>query len=151
MEELRILARTLVVNDSKILLVRNKGADFWYPPGGGWEYRRETITGCAVREVAEETGCKVAVKRMLWLQEFHVEGKIFFETFWLAELDEKSDKAAGKSRHIDLDPTGMVEEARWFKQEELVDLKVFPKRVKSFQDAISSILGTEDPFIGTFK
>jgi hypothetical protein len=29
MSELRILARTLVIHNSKILLVRNRGADFW--------------------------------------------------------------------------------------------------------------------------
>ena len=71
MKRLRVLARVLVLKDNKILLVRNKGANFWYPPGGGWEYAEETITECASREVNEETGYSVDIERLLWLQEFH--------------------------------------------------------------------------------
>ena len=67
----RILARTLTISDERVLLVRNKDADFWYPPGGGWEYNTETIKECAKREVYEETGYEIEIDRMLWLQEFH--------------------------------------------------------------------------------
>lgn len=149
---LRILTRTLVINDAKILLVRNKDANFWYPPGGGWEYEHETITECASREVKEETGYSVTIDRLLWLQEFHTEGKIFFETFWLAQLDEAiTQREHSLEQHVDLDPNGMVEEARWYTQDELLDLKVFPKRVKKYQDYIEKQAAIENPFIGTFK
>jgi ADP-ribose pyrophosphatase YjhB (NUDIX family) len=152
MSQLRILARALVIHNSKILLVRNKGANFWYPPGGGWEYETETITECASREVKEETGYDVVVDRMLWLQEFHTEGKTFFETFWLTRLDAPTPEHESElERHIDLDPDGMVEEGRWYTQDELVSLKVFPKRVKDYGDYLKELPGTKDPFIGTFK
>ena len=39
--KIRILARVIIYNKSKILLVRNKGESFWYPPGGQWEYEKE--------------------------------------------------------------------------------------------------------------
>lgn len=149
MLQLRVLARVLVVEDSKILLVQNKGADYWYPPGGGWEYEHETITECAAREVVEETGYEVSIDRLLWLQEFHTEGKIFFETFWLASIDAVQED--GLESHVDLDPNGVVEEARWFTQDELTDLKVFPVRVKLYRDYIEKQSVIEDPFIGTFK
>ncbi len=151
MKKLRILARTLVVDGDKILLVRNKDANFWYPPGGGWEYETETITECAAREVTEETGYKVDIEKMLWLQEFHEGEKIFFETFWLSKIS--SDNTQTESdviKHIDQDPDGAVEEAKWYTQDEIQDLTVFPKRVKSFATLIEEQKDTTDPFIGTF-
>lgn len=153
MPQLRILARTLVIDSSnKILLVRNRDADFWYPPGGGWEYTHETITECATREVKEETGYDVTIDRLLWLQEFHVEGKIFFETFWLSHLSQSSEQISNPpDRHADLDPEGLVEEASWYTQSELANLKVFPERIKLYQDFIEKQTAIDNPFIGTFK
>lgn len=147
---LRILARVVVRSGDKILLVRNRGAKYWYPPGGGWEYDHETITQCAIREVKEETGYDVAIDRMLWLQEFHTEGKIFFETFWLAHVDGEQNIQDEETlkQHIDADPDGMVEEGHWFMETELTDLKVFPERLKTFAN-LEPTSGV-DPFIGAF-
>ena len=151
MKNLRILARTLVVQDSEILLVRNKDADFWYPPGGGWEYETETITECAVREVKEETGYIVDIEKLLWMQEFHEGEKIFFETFWLSKISGLNTQTPEQVKHhIDLDPEGAVAEAKWFTKEEVESLKVFPKRIKSFSTMIDDQKHSIDPFIGTF-
>lgn len=147
--KIKILARVITYNkdNEKILLVKNKGTDFWYPPGGGWEYENENILECAKREVHEETGLLVDIKKMLYVQEFHESAEsIFFETFWIAEL---SHEQSLNENHIDLDPNGSVETAQWFNREELQDLKVFPKRLKNtFWDKITSALDSEDPFIG---
>ena len=147
--KIKLLARTITYDKDakKILLVKNKGAGFWYAPGGGWEYEKENILECAKREVHEETGMTVEVKRLLYVQEFHESAdSIFFETFWLAyPVDGQSLNEA----HIDLDPNGMVEAAKWYNKEELQDLKVFPKRLKNtFWDYVDSFLEGEDPFIG---
>lgn len=147
--KIKILARTVVYDGEKqkILLVKNKGANFWYAPGGGWEYDKENILECAKREVYEEVGVHVTVKKLLYMQEFHEStDTIFFETFWLAELTH--EQTLNRS-HVDLDPNGMVEDAQWFGREELRDLKVFPKRLKeTFWNNLSSFLTGEDPFIG---
>ena len=146
---IRLLARVVVYDaaTSKILLVRNKGTNFWYAPGGGWEHEKENILQCAVREVKEEAGLDVDVLRLLYLQEFHATvDTIFFEMFWLAKPtgDIKLDET-----HVDLDPNGAVEEARWFSKSDLQELKVFPKRLKNtFWDNVESALKSEDPFIG---
>lgn len=147
--KVRILARVVTYDpqENKILLVRNKGTNFWYAPGGGWEHERENILECAAREVKEEAGLDVEVLKMLYVQEFHAtEDTIFFEMFWLA-------KPGGATKlndlHIDLDPNGAVEEAKWFGKEDVQELKVFPKRLKNtFWDRIGSVLDGEDPFIG---
>ena len=146
---IRILARVVIYNpeDNKILLVKNKGTNFWYAPGGGWEYDKENILQCAEREVTEEVGLSVEIKRILYLQEFHAtEDSIFFETFWLAVPKAGTEI---NENHIDLDQNGQVETGRWFSKEELQDLKVFPKRLKNtFWDNIDKFIIEEDPFIG---
>jgi ADP-ribose pyrophosphatase YjhB (NUDIX family) len=152
MKKIKTVARVVVYdkNSERILLVRNKGASFWYPPGGTWEWERENILECAKREVFEETGLHVNIGRLIYMQEFHgieddVEN-IFMETFWMGEL---SHEQALDEHHIDLDPKGAVEEAKWFKKESIQELKVFPKRLKNtFWDNIGSFENNEDPFIG---
>ena len=147
--KIRLLARTVTYDKetNKILLVKNKGTSFWYAPGGGWEYEHENILECAKREVYEETGIHIEIKKLLYVQEFHESVEtISFEMFWLAIPinEQKLNK-----NHIDLDPEGSVETAQWFNKKELQDLEVFPKRLKdTFWDNVDSSLIKEDPFIG---
>ena len=133
MKKLRTISRVMVVNEDKLLLVRNRGANFWYPPGGGWEFEEESLAECAAREVAEETGYKVVVKDLIWVREFREDEKVFLETFWRASLSADNTQSTDTlSDHIDLDPNGIVDEAQWFSSAEIADLKVFPEIVKTF-------------------
>lgn len=145
----RILSRVIIydLTDKKLLLARNKDANFWYAPGGGWEHEKENLLECAKREVIEECGIKVEIKKLLYVQEFHAtEDTIFLELFWLG-LPESGQEI--DASHLDLDPNGQVEEVKWFSQSELQDLKVFPKRLKnSFWENISTLEDSEDSFIG---
>ncbi|MEK7660329.1 MAG: NUDIX hydrolase [Patescibacteria group bacterium] len=152
MKKIKPIARVITYkpDENKILLVRNKGTKFWYAPGGSWEYEIENIVECAKREVLEETGMHVEILKLLYLQEFHgIEGEIeniCLETFWLAKM---SHEQALNEAHIDLDPNGAVEEAKWFTKDDLQDLKVFPKRLKNtFWENIKFFAESEDPFIG---
>ena len=148
MKKLRVIARVLTIHQNRLLLVRNKGANFWYPPGGGWEYEEEVIKECAAREVAEETGYHVDIKNLLWVQEFRENDNVYFETFWRAELATANKQdVAGLESHIDLDGNGAVEEAKWFTEAELTDIKVFPERAKVFMTSAVEI--QPDPFIGS--
>ncbi|KKW30779.1 MAG: hypothetical protein UY72_C0003G0008 [Candidatus Uhrbacteria bacterium GW2011_GWD2_52_7] len=129
----------------KVLLVRNKDQDYWYPPGGGWEPGEEDIRTCGEREVAEETGQRVTIQRLIYTQQFQASPEvIFLEWFWLAHPDGDTKIRDG---HIDLH--GIVAEARWFSSEELQSVKVFPKRLKTtFWDNLSRWNQDEDPFLG---
>jgi len=42
---------------------------FWYLPGGGME-GDETLIECGIREVQEETGLEVRIKRLMYIREF---------------------------------------------------------------------------------
>lgn len=144
--KLRAITRAVVFDpqNNKLLLARNRGASFWYPPGGGWEFDRETIVEGAVREVLEETGLHVEIVRMLYAQEFKVDADtMYLELFWLAH-------PAGSNREVahHKDEHGAVEEVRWFAKEELAAQTVFPERLKSsFWNLLNAFGAMEDPFI----
>jgi len=144
---IRILARTIVFHNRKILLVRNKNENFWYPPGGEWNYENENILQAAAREVKEETGLNVKITKLLYLQEFHATPEIiFFETFWLAKPLRGWNL---NKEHIDSDLSGKVADAKLFSEKEINHLKVFPQKLKNdFWKKIKELERAEDPFIG---
>lgn len=142
MKQLRPIARVVIIHDDQIMLVRNRNANFWYPPGGGWEFEGESLPECAKREVKEETNYDVTIDRMLWLSEFREKDMVYLESFWLGTLNSNSHEA--HRQHSDSDPNGAVAEVRWFSEEELVDLTVFPASLKRFSEIN---LASPDPYL----
>ncbi len=145
---IRFVTRVVTYNSAKekILLVKNRDQSFWYPPGGGWEYEQENIVQCAEREVIEETGLAVKIKRLLYVQEFHESSDfISFETVWLALPTGTTDL---NELHVDQDVDGKVEKAQWFSHDEVQKITVYPERLKkTFWENIENFLHDEDPFI----
>lgn len=66
----RIRVAVVVVRGDRLLLVRQRKGEntYWLLPGGGLDYG-ETIEECARREVLEETGLEIEVKKFLYLSE----------------------------------------------------------------------------------
>ena len=60
----------VIIKNDQLLLVRHKKNDkkYWLLPGGGVEYG-ESIYECAIREVLEETGLKVEIDKILFINE----------------------------------------------------------------------------------
>lgn len=147
MNTLRVVTRVIVCHENNVLLARNKNANFWYPPGGGWEFEDESLRECVEREVMEETGYKVVCENLMWVSEFRQpeESRVSLETFWRARLANDNTQSAEKlAEHIDGDPGGMVEECRWFTLSELAGTKVLPKFLATIED-ITAV--THDAFV----
>lgn len=149
--KLRPITRAIIFDQDKklLLLARNRDAKFWYPPGGGWEFKNEHLLNGLKREIKEETGIEeVEIKNLLFVQEFkESEDKKYLELFWLVEANSNNHNID----HLDEDPDGMVEELKWFEQEELQDLKVFPQELKEiFWDKELYKETTFNPFLGSF-
>ncbi len=61
---IRLVTRVVTFDpeNQKVLLVKNRDQDFWYPPGGKWDYDKENVIECGAREIYEETGLKVKIR-----------------------------------------------------------------------------------------
>ena len=67
-----ITARALIFNDkNELLLVKNEENGVWFTPGG-WLDGFETLEEACIREVYEETGLKVAVKKLFKIDYFQL-------------------------------------------------------------------------------
>ena len=141
---LRTICRAIVLDQetAKILLVRNKGSNFWYPPGGGWQPEKEGLLECVVRETQEEAGVSIYPIRLLYVQEFRPDNDdVHLEIFWFAY-------PTGSTEITVHDLHGIVEEAKWFSREDLQPLTVYPERLKTqFWHELSSVLTSPNPFL----
>ncbi len=69
----RAASRAVIARDGMILLSHTVRDDLWMIPGGGQE-AGENEEECCVREVLEETGCRVRVlRKFLVLNEYYEE------------------------------------------------------------------------------
>lgn len=85
MNAYRISAGALVEHDDRLLMVhhvRPGRYDFWVAPGGGVQ-GEESYEDAARREVWEETGLRIAVGRMLYVEDL-VNPECRFVKFWFA-------------------------------------------------------------------
>ena len=74
-EKIRTGSRAIIVRDNKILLSYEVNTDVYMSPGGGLE-AGETLEECCVREIREEAGYDVKVKKHF----------IVFNEYWLETL-----------------------------------------------------------------
>ena len=64
----RLRACGILINDGKVLMIRNDSDPFYYSVGGCVEHG-ESLEEAAVREVWEETGCKFEIERLAFIHE----------------------------------------------------------------------------------
>lgn len=115
-------AAALILRDGCALLARSDGHDCCYTVGGG--VRQNESTDCAVlRECHEETGCRYAIDRLVFVQErfYAPQGIPHHEItfFYLMKPDgpEPGDGAATDQRR---------EHLHWIPLEELAAAKLVP-------------------------
>lgn len=138
----RIRVAAIIVQDNKILLIKNSdpesGFEWWAPPGGGLEDIDENIHECAIRETWEETGYNIKTDSILYIREFitSVYNSHNLEIFLKGEITGgklcvQNPNCPG---HEDL----MISDVRWIDKEELSKLNVFPEVIKE-QDIWSQL------------
>lgn len=123
----RISAGGIVVDNNRVLLVHHcqeNAFDFWVMPGGGVE-GNEGILKAAEREVLQETNLTVNAERIAYIEDF-IDGDKYVCKFWVyCGLTSGNLTTDNK----DLDEPFLVD-ARFFSQEEVQDLNVFPPILK---------------------
>ena len=118
--------------EGRILMVRQKheGKDIWMIPGGGIE-DGENSREAAVREVFEETGLEVRVKRLLWhVEEVSLERGQRFVNFFLAEIIG-GNLGLGKDPEFDKNNQVLCE-VRFISKKEMNSFeRVYPEYLKT--------------------
>ena len=112
---MKIIVGGIIEKDNKILMVKeakNKCYGKWNVPAGHLE-DGETIFEGAIREIFEETGCKVRLKKMLPIMSGEIENtKFMIITFTTELLEEKI--SFNKEEILDVN---------WISKEELKNMK----------------------------
>lgn len=124
----RISAGGIVIINNKVLLVHHyqeNAFDFWVLPGGGVE-ENEGIFRAAEREVLEETNLKVKAIKMVYIEEFMDEGKYVCKFWVLCKMEKGMLSIEHKGKN-----EGYIKDAKFFSEEELRGLDVFPEILKS--------------------
>lgn len=133
MSKLRVVVRIAVIDEGSVLLVKNKGSNYWYLPGGGWDHDDESLEEAMIREVYEETGYKTRPVELLWVQEFRDPSKDVtnLEVFYRAVIAEGNAQTMGAlAQHKDIDASSNVDQIQWFDEEALRGITVKPERVR---------------------
>lgn len=117
--------------EGRILMVRqtHEGKDLWMVPGGGIE-DGENSKEAALREVLEETGLQVKIKRLIWhIEEVSPQRGQRFVNFFLAE-SVGGELALGSDPEFAAD-SQVLKEVKFLSRSEIQALeRVYPEGMK---------------------
>jgi|GEM_PF-1105017 len=123
--DIRIRCAGILIKNDSILLVEHReasGEKYWALPGGGLE-EGENIEECFHREMAEETGFDVKIKKLVSVREFldTPKNKTNIEFYFLCE---EAGPARGKARTNS--EMYQLQSIRFMKISDLSKIPVFP-------------------------
>ncbi|WP_107842150.1 NUDIX hydrolase [Metasolibacillus meyeri] len=107
-------ASAIVIDSTRILMVRGKGANSWGVPSGEIEEGETSEVAC-IREVWEETGYKVKISKTLHTKNTTIEDYDVTTTYFLCEI------IGGSIQYHD--PDELVEEIAWKSVEEIENIE----------------------------
>ncbi|EOP53739.1 NUDIX hydrolase [Bacillus nitratireducens] len=117
-------------HDNKILILQDEGEEYWYVPGGRVKML-ENSEDALKRELAEEVGVPIEVKRLIWSVEnfFTLSERKFHEISFYYEVELHELPANGADQYI-LEEEGRRYLFMWVPVEELDAYNLQPAFIK---------------------
>ena len=119
---IRIRVAALPIKGDEILLVNHKrmGRSYWVLPGGGL-HPGEPLEECARREVLEETGLEISIKKFIYLAESisKKRDRHIIDLFYLGEIK-------GERHDLRMHQNQGIEIPQFIKLDSLPILNLFP-------------------------
>jgi 8-oxo-dGTP diphosphatase len=122
----------VVEREGGLLLVRHQKPDrdpYWVLPGGRLE-PDETITECAGRELAEETGLTASFSGILYVSEFLREGRHTIDVVAHMALEGAGEASLGSDPEVAAGTEPTLAELRWVSVDELREIELLPGSIK---------------------
>ena len=131
--KIRIRVNGILQDDNAVLLVQLKSPVsnelVWMPPGGGLEFG-ETMTECLQREFKEETGLRVDVGSLCFMNEL-VKPPFHAVEFYFSVQQAGGSLQKGSDPELSIDDQ-LLEEVRWISIEKLNEMNVVPDRLMTW-------------------
>lgn len=132
----KVRVGVILIQEEKLLLVRQNNRPFWVFPGGTLE-KGESMVECAVREMKEETGFTVQIAKLLYVADFMHPEKQTIDVFFLA------NKLSGE---LDIEKDGNINEIEFVPIEDLSQKLIQPalvacQLIKDFQQGFQQPVG----------
>ncbi|MFK4289295.1 8-oxo-dGTP pyrophosphatase MutT (NUDIX family) [Bacillus sp. RC240] len=117
-------------HDNKILILQDEGEEYWYVPGGRVKML-ENSEDALKRELTEEVGVPIKVKRLIWSVEnfFTLSERKFHEISFYYEVELHELPANGADQYI-LEEAGRKYIFKWVPVEELDAYNLQPAFIK---------------------
>ena len=120
----RLAVRAIILQNNRLLMVNawpEGKSDLWCAPGGGVE-PHASLPDNLIREVAEETGLRIAVGAPCLVNEFHESERGFHQVDIYFRARLLSAPQTGPLT----DPAGVVDRMAWVAQDEMPGYRVKP-------------------------
>ena len=123
----------ILIHNNRVLLHTTKTDDFWNLPGGRVEFN-ESTEQALIRELQEELGVTIQHERIVYINEdfFEYDCKKYHEIgfYYLVSLAEDHEILQENKEFYGLEDNGRLI-FKWFEVEELLDVEVYPKILKT--------------------
>ena len=114
-------------NKNQVLLIKKQGKDYWERPGGKVEYGEKVISALK-REILEETGIQISVKKFMEINEPITSKGHWIGFHYLANYKKGKPRILEPNKHSDV---------RWFGMNKLPKLSpVSEVIIKRYKDAL---------------